>query len=136
MTNFHNPFSWKRRAAIHQSGIVTPLSQFSTNAPAREKSMTYIDSRAAFGAALAAVCLTGAPAHAQEAPAGDQVYAIHGQITTVVQGVGGLTSPYTADNSLTPHQTKATTDATLYLGARLWRGGEVWGAAKVEVRSA
>ena len=88
--------------------------------------MTYIDSRAAFGAALAAVCLTGAPAHAQEAPAGDQVYAIHGQITTVVQGVGGLTSPYTADNSLTPHQVKATSDVTLYLGARPWQGAEIW----------
>ena len=78
---------------------------------------------------LAGMLLAGTPALAEPAPpdpAPDQEYAIHGQLTTVVQGVGGFASPYIGGNSLTPHQTKATTDATLYLGARLWRGGEVW----------
>jgi high affinity Mn2+ porin len=58
--------------------------------------------------------------------ASDQAYAAHAQITTVVQSVGGFASPYGGDNSLTPHQSKATTDLTLYLGVRPWRGGELW----------
>jgi high affinity Mn2+ porin len=57
---------------------------------------------------------------------GDGPFAIHGQATFVLQGTPGFPSPYDGPNSLTPHQRKETIDATLYLGARLWRGAEVW----------
>ncbi|NOW44040.1 high affinity Mn2+ porin [Novosphingobium sp. SG751A] len=77
-------------------------------------------------AAPLALGMLAAPAFADEATPQDQRFAIHGQYTGVVQGVGGFASPYAADNSLDPHQVKATNDATLYLGLRLWKGGEIW----------
>lgn len=77
-------------------------------------------------AAPFALAMPAAPAFADEAPPPDQRYAVHGQYTGVVQGVGGFASPYAADNSLDPHQVKATNDATLYFGLRLWKGGEIW----------
>ncbi|HEY6868425.1 MAG TPA: carbohydrate porin [Novosphingobium sp.] len=70
------------------------------------------------------VCAADEPARAAEQPAQD--LAVHGQWTTVVQSVGGFASPYAGDNSLLPHQTKATSDVTLYLGARAWPGAELW----------
>lgn len=82
--------------------------------------------RPALAAALATFCLGAQPARADDAPAGDQAYAIHGQWTTVVQGVGGFASPYVADNSLNPHQVDSTSDVTLYLGLRAWKGAEIW----------
>ena len=77
-------------------------------------------------AVLAALCAQARPARADENPASDQAFAVHGQVTTVVQGVSGFASPYAGDNSLTPHQVKSTTDVTAYLGVRLWNGGEAW----------
>ncbi|HWU03893.1 MAG TPA: carbohydrate porin, partial [Novosphingobium sp.] len=56
----------------------------------------------------------------------DQVFAIHGQFTSVLQGVGGFASPYVADNSLDPHEVDVTNDVTLYLGLRPWKGAEIW----------
>ena len=79
--------------------------------------------------ALAMACLAAAPARADDALAPEapaQAYAIHGQATLVVQHVGDFASPYTADNSLTPRQTKETVDVTLYLGLRPWNGAEIW----------
>ncbi|WP_343528133.1 carbohydrate porin [Sphingomonas sp.] len=87
--------------------------------------MTRIVSRAA----LCGLLLFARAAAAQDlAPPIDkpQDFAIHGQATVVAQGVGGFTSPYKGDNSLTPHQVKETADVTAYIGARPWGGGEVW----------
>ncbi|MET4897351.1 carbohydrate porin [Sphingomonadaceae bacterium jetA1] len=56
----------------------------------------------------------------------DQDFALHGQATLVVQGVGGLASPYRGGNSLTPRQVKETADLTAYIGARPWKGAEIW----------
>jgi high affinity Mn2+ porin len=67
-----------------------------------------------------------APVRADTPSAADQALAVHGQYTLVAQGVGSFASPYAGDNSLTPHQVKATNDATLYLGVRPWRGAEIW----------
>ena len=53
-------------------------------------------------------------------------FAVHGQITYVEQETNTFTAPYAGPNSLSPHQGRETSDATLYLGARLWSGGEVW----------
>ncbi|MDB5700991.1 MAG: carbohydrate porin [Sphingomonadales bacterium] len=66
-------------------------------------------------------------ARADEANTGnDGLFTLRGQATFVVQGTPGFPSSYDGPNSLTPHQRKETIDATLYLGARLWRGAEFW----------
>jgi high affinity Mn2+ porin len=76
---------------------------------------------------LLSAMLWAVPAQAQsDDPAPDQRWAVHGQATLVVQGVGGFASPYTGDNSLMPNQTKETADATLYLGVAPWKGAELW----------
>ena len=76
----------------------------------------------------AAGCLSllAPPVAAQDADQPTQNWAIHGQATLVVQGVGGFASPYIGPNSLAPKQVKETADATLFLGARPWAGGEIW----------
>lgn len=57
---------------------------------------------------------------------GDEHFAIHGQLTYVEQQTNGFNAPYSGQNSLTPSQGRQTVDATLYVGARLWSGGEAW----------
>jgi high affinity Mn2+ porin len=93
-------------------------------------------------ATLAAVCLSGVlpvAARASDAPdavdaaAPDQTWAIHGQATFVQQGNLAFRSPYRGPNSLDPVALgRETTDATLYLGYRPWRGAEVWIAAEID----
>ena len=61
-----------------------------------------------------------APASSSEA------FAVHGQFTYVEQDTSGFRAPYRGPNSLSPSSGKETTDLTLYLGARLWRGAELW----------
>lgn len=56
----------------------------------------------------------------------NEVWAVHGQFTYVEQEVSGFNAPYAGANSLTPSRGKETTDLTLYLGARLWSGAELW----------
>ena len=53
-------------------------------------------------------------------------FAVHGQFTYVEQETAGFTTPYSGPNSLLPNRGAETTDATLYLGARLWSGTEFW----------
>ena len=55
-----------------------------------------------------------------------QDFAIHAQTTFTVQTVGGFAAPYQAANSLAPHDTQETIDATLYFGVRPWQGAELW----------
>ena len=55
-----------------------------------------------------------------------EAWAFHGQFTYVEQEVSGFNAPYAGANSLTPRRAKETTDLTLYVGARLWPGGEFW----------
>ncbi len=62
---------------------------------------------------------------ASEAPP-DSRFAVYGQATYVEQETDGFHSPYSGPNSLTPDQGRETTDATLFLGARLWQGAELW----------
>jgi high affinity Mn2+ porin len=56
----------------------------------------------------------------------EERFAIHGQFTYVEQDTNSFRAPYAGANSLSPHKGRETTDATLYLGARLWAGAEVW----------
>jgi high affinity Mn2+ porin len=53
-------------------------------------------------------------------------WAIHGQFTYTVQATDGFQAPYSGRNSLSPASNEETVDATLFLGARLWRGVEFW----------
>jgi high affinity Mn2+ porin len=56
----------------------------------------------------------------------DETFAIHGQATYVEQEDDGFRAPYGGTNSLSRDIGRETTDATLFLGARLWHGAELW----------
>ncbi len=69
---------------------------------------------------------------AQPEPATEDT-AVHLQLTTVAQRHPRFNSPYQGANSLTPvGVTEETTDVTAYLGARLWRGAELWADPEVD----
>jgi high affinity Mn2+ porin len=53
-------------------------------------------------------------------------FAVYGQATYTEQETSDFRSPYMGSNSLTPDSGRETTDITLYAGARLWPGGELW----------
>jgi high affinity Mn2+ porin len=59
-------------------------------------------------------------------------FAIHGQATYVEQESRSLRAPYSGPNSLLPNEDRETTDATLYLGARVWPGAELWVTPEVD----
>ena len=63
---------------------------------------------------------------AASAAADDETFGVHGQFTYVEQETSGFNAPYRGPNSLSPNRGAETTDATLYLGARLWPGAEGW----------
>lgn len=56
----------------------------------------------------------------------EDLFAIHGQATYLEQETNEFHSPYAGPNSLTPSQGREITSATLFLGARLWQGAELW----------
>lgn len=78
---------------------------------------------------LCLVPMLAASSNGRAAESSDQPlswFAVHGQATYVEQETDGFHSPYRGPNSLTPKQGRETTDATLFIGARLWRGAELW----------
>jgi high affinity Mn2+ porin len=79
---------------------------------------------------VAAALLPGATLQAADpdntAPDWTEGFAVHGQFTYVEQETAGFAAPYSGPNSLLPNKGAETTDATLYLGARLWSGTEFW----------
>ena len=83
-------------------------------------------------AAALLVCLGAPGAQAQDAPAAepqpaDKAYAFHVQATSVTQAHPAFSALYTGQNSLLPgseHETTVT--MTLFLGARLWKGAELY----------
>jgi high affinity Mn2+ porin len=79
----------------------------------------------AAGLALARVGSAAAPPDPQEQAVADW-FAIHGQFTYTEQETGAFSAPYRGTNSLTPDSGRETTDATLFLGSRLWNGAEAW----------
>jgi len=50
----------------------------------------------------------------------------------VEQETSAFNAPYAGRNSLSPNRGAETTDATLYLGARLWPGAEAWFDGEVD----
>jgi len=85
-----------------------------------------VHGEASFAAPSATSPAAAASAPSEEPPA-PEAWAVHGQITNVTQGHPTFTAPYSGPNSLRPDgRTEETTDATLYLGVRMWRGAELW----------
>ncbi|HTV98477.1 MAG TPA: carbohydrate porin [Steroidobacteraceae bacterium] len=80
-------------------------------------------------AATGSVAATGGPAVAADASpsaADEQRFAVHAQATYVDQQTNDFRSPYHGPNSLTAGSGRESTDLTLFLGARPWRGAEIW----------
>ena len=77
----------------------------------------------------ATLALSASGVWAEPAP---QIYAVHGQITYVEQETLGFNAPYAGRNSLSPNRGAETSDATVYLGARLWPGAEGWADAELD----
>jgi len=65
-------------------------------------------------------------------PVSDERLALHGQMTFVDQGTDDFNAPYRGPNSLSPSSSRETFDATLFLGARLWSGAEVWVTPEID----
>jgi high affinity Mn2+ porin len=83
--------------------------------------------RRAAGKPAAALTLLGAIFFSSwSAAADDETWAAHGQFTYVEQSTSNFNAPYRGPNSLSPDKGAETSDATLYLGARLWHGAEAW----------
>ena len=59
-------------------------------------------------------------------------FALHGQLTFTEQLVAPFHAPYRGANSLSDRQGAETADVTLYLGARLWSGAEVWANPEID----
>jgi high affinity Mn2+ porin len=54
-------------------------------------------------------------------------WSLHGQFTYIEQGYFAFHSPYQGPNSLSgASQVRNTASATVFLGRRLWRGGEIY----------
>jgi high affinity Mn2+ porin len=62
----------------------------------------------------------------------DERFAVHGQATYVEQDTDNFRAPYRGPHSLTPDSGRETSDLTLYLGARLWRGAEAWISPEID----
>jgi high affinity Mn2+ porin len=63
---------------------------------------------------------------ASAAPESDNL-SLHGQATFVWQGYPAIRSPYEGAQSLpSGGEGRETSDATLYVGLRLWQGAELW----------
>jgi high affinity Mn2+ porin len=69
---------------------------------------------------------------AAAAPADDEIFAVHGQVTYIDQQTNSFNAPYRGANSLSPKAGAETSDATIYLGARPWSGAEAWVNAELD----
>jgi high affinity Mn2+ porin len=74
-------------------------------------------------AAVARLCTASVGSSPEDPP---ESLAVHGQITYVEQETLAFRAPYRGPHSLTPEIGAETVDATLFLGARLWAGAEMW----------
>jgi len=69
--------------------------------------------------------LAGSVCSAQEDAA--EAWTIHAQSTVIEQWHGGFHSFYSGENSLNPQrEDKHTATLTIFLGRRLWRGGQIY----------
>ncbi len=104
---------------------------FTSHAPALRLALLLL----AFG------LLSSTPAHADDDPSlatrfqtligntdpAHEDWSLHAQGTEIIQGYPSFPAAYSGANSLSPEsQWKNTSTATLFLGRRLWQGGEVY----------
>lgn len=76
---------------------------------------------------IAAIMLPAPPARAVAEDKIEETVSLHYQATAVFQRHGGFTAPYSGNNSLSPRfEAKNSYTTTLFAGARLWDGGEVY----------
>lgn len=102
------------RAAVTAGLCTLGLLQFAHTAKAGETT----DAANAADAADAA--------NAADPPAAE-TWSVHGQFTNVTQQNSAFHAPYSGDNSLSNSRVRReTSDITLYLGARLWQGAELY----------
>jgi len=67
------------------------------------------------------------PVAVDAGPPGEPRFDLHFQLTTVTQFHPSFEAPYSGRNSLSPHSEHETTvTSTLFLGARLWKGAELY----------
>ena len=65
-------------------------------------------------------------------PTAPEDYSLHFQATAVPQGYPGFTSPYRGPNSIERFgQIRISYSTTLYLGAKLWQGAEIYADPEV-----
>lgn len=83
--------------------------------------------RLLLSAALLAIPPAYADSGSSDVGSDQQTWNVHGQITNVTQYHAGFKAPYSGTNSLGagPVQSE-TTDATLFLGVRLWPGAALY----------
>ncbi len=78
-------------------------------------------------AILAAASQAAAQTAATAEPVAPERFALHVQVTDILQDVPSFHSPYVGRQSFLPNTTGNTVDATIYAGVRPWAGGELWG---------
>jgi high affinity Mn2+ porin len=67
------------------------------------------------------------PPATNDAPAPERDWSLHGQLTWQLQGHGSFDSPYEGPNSFQSRkETRGSFTSTLFLGGRLWTGGEAY----------
>ena len=81
---------------------------------------------------MQAALLLGCAALAAEDDDAGQSFAAHAQFTYTDQQTSAFRAPYSGTNSLTPSRGAETIDATLFLGARLWNGAEIWLSPEID----
>jgi high affinity Mn2+ porin len=77
-----------------------------------------------------ALCLLQAASRAAEETPQD--FAVHVQFTYTEQETSRFNAPYAGRNSLTPDRGAETVDATLFLGARIGSGAELWISPEID----
>jgi high affinity Mn2+ porin len=86
--------------------------------------------RRAAAVSLAALAVGAASAASAGEPA--EAFAVHGQFTYTEQDTDDFYAPYRGRNSLTPSTGAETVDATLFIGARLWSGSQIWVSPEID----
>ena len=72
-------------------------------------------------------CAAWADDAGSDTPAAPQIWAIHGQLTSVSQYHPAFHAAYSGPNSLDRgNRGDTTNDVTLFLGVRPWKGAEIW----------
>lgn len=67
------------------------------------------------------------PPAADDAPVPERDWSLHGQLTWQLQGHGSFDSPYEGPNSFQDRkETRGSFTSTVFLGRRLWTGGEAY----------